>query len=196
MWTYLTRIIIFSAEWNVYLWNLFLSFSLSAQLNCSWGYHLGAMLVLVSITQWRVELGIFYTRFFRVSKLKSALLLCNYCTIALYFVCCMVSYLFICGSMELNLWPKITKSSYDFSLCHCNLHMFCRIRPRALMPSLSIKVISSWLVVLRRLWIIISISKIEFKNWILPLYKRLAWEYKNINTQLFSHTIETFIWED
>ena len=45
----------------------------------------------------------FYTRFFRVSKLKSALLLCNYCTIALYFVCCMVSYLFICGSMELNL---------------------------------------------------------------------------------------------
>ena len=106
--------------WNVYLWILFLSFSLSAQLNCSWGYHLGAM--LVSITQWRVELGIFYARFFRVSKLKSALLLCNYCTIPFYFVSCMVSSLFICGGMELNLWPKITKSSYDFSLCHWNLN--------------------------------------------------------------------------
>ena len=44
----------------------------------------------------------FHTRFSRISKLRSVLLLCNYCTIAFYFVCSMGLTLFICGDVELN----------------------------------------------------------------------------------------------
>ena len=76
----------------------------------------------VSITQWREEIGIFHTRFSRVSKLRSALLLCNYCTIGFYFVCCMASTLFIYRDLELNPLPKNTKFSYYFSLCRWNLN--------------------------------------------------------------------------
>ena len=76
----------------------------------------------VSITQWRVEIGIFYTRFSRVSKSRSALLLCNYCTIAFYFACCIALTLFICGEVELNPRSKNTKSYYYFALCHWNLN--------------------------------------------------------------------------
>ena len=54
-----TRIIIFSAVRKVYLSILFLHFSLSVQLNCSEGHHLGVM--PVSITQWPAEIGIFLT---------------------------------------------------------------------------------------------------------------------------------------
>ena len=99
---------------------LFLNFSLSVQLNGSWGYHLGVM--PVSITECRVDTGIFCTRLPRVSKSLSALLLSNYCTIAVYFVSCMALTLFICGDMELNPGPKNTKSSYNVWLCHWNLN--------------------------------------------------------------------------
>ena len=119
MWVCLTKIMIFSAVRKVYLSILFLYFSLSVQLNRSWGHHLGVM--LVSITKWRVEIGIFHTRFSRLSTSRSALLLCNYCTIAFYFVCCMALTLFICCDVELNPGPKNTKSYY-FSLCHWNLN--------------------------------------------------------------------------
>ena len=120
--TYLTRIIIFSAVSKVYPSILFLNFSLSVQSNRSWGHHLGVM--PVSITQCRVDIGIFCTRFPRVSKSLSALLLSNYCTIAVYFVSCMALTLFICGDVELNPGPKNTKSSYNFWLCHWNLNSF------------------------------------------------------------------------
>ena len=84
----------------------------------------------VSITQWRVEIGIFHTRFSRVSKSRSALILCNHCTITFYFVCCMALALFTCGDVELNPGPKNTKSYY-FSHCYWNLnslpaHNFCK----------------------------------------------------------------------
>ena len=70
----------------------------------------------------RVEIGdSSHTRFSRVSKSKSALLLCYYCTVPFYFVCCMALTLFICGDVELNPGPKNTKSYY-FSLCHWNLN--------------------------------------------------------------------------
>ena len=118
MWIYLTRIIIFSAVRKVYLSILFLHFSPSVQSNRSWGHDLGVM--PVSIIQWRVEIGIFHTRFSKVSKWRSAVLLCNYCTIAFYFVCCMALTLFIYGDLELNPGLRNTKSYY-FSLCHWNL---------------------------------------------------------------------------
>ena len=98
---------------KVYLSILFLHFSLSVQLNRSWGYYL--RVIHFSITQWRTEIRIFHTRFSRVSKLRSELLLCNYCTIACYFICCMALTLFIWGVVELNPGPKNTKS-YHFSL--------------------------------------------------------------------------------
>ena len=66
MWIYLTRSTIFSAVRKVYLSVLFLHFSLSVQLNHSWDHHLDVM--SVSITQWRVEIGIFHNRFSRVFK--------------------------------------------------------------------------------------------------------------------------------
>ena len=106
--------------WKVCLSILFLNFSLSAQLNRSWGHHLGAM--PVSISQCCVEIGIFYTIFSRVSKSKSGILLYNYCTIAIYFVCWIALNVFICGDMELNPGPKNTKSSYKFSFCHRNFN--------------------------------------------------------------------------
>ena len=106
--------------WKVYFSILFLHFSLSVQLIRSWGHHLGVM--PVSIIQWHVEIGIFHTRFSGVSKSRSALLLCNYCTIAFYFVCCKALTLFICGDVDLNPGPKNTKSLYYFSLCHWNLN--------------------------------------------------------------------------
>ena len=102
MWTYLTKIIIFSAMWKV----LFLP---------SWCF-------ACKITQWWVETGIFILDFPGVSKSKSALLLCNYCATAFYSVCCMALTLFICGDVELNPGPKNTKSPYYFSLCHWNLN--------------------------------------------------------------------------
>ena len=117
MWIYLTRIIIFSAVSKFCLSVLFLNFSLSVQLNCSWGHHFGVM--PVSITQWHVEIGFFYTRFSKVSKSRSAPLLQKYCTIAFYFVCCMTLTLFICGDVKLNPRPENTESYY-FSLCHWN----------------------------------------------------------------------------
>ena len=88
--------------------------------SCSWGHHLGV--IPVSITQWRAEIGIFLTTFSRVSKSRSALLICNYCTIAFYAVCCMTSTLFICGDVESNPGPKNTKSPYNVSLYHWNLN--------------------------------------------------------------------------
>ena len=75
----------------------------------------------VSITQWRVEIGIFNTRFPRVSKSRSVFLLCNCCTIAFYFLCCTTLTLFICGHVELNPRPQNTKY-YTFSLCHWNFN--------------------------------------------------------------------------
>ena len=75
----------------------------------------------VSITQSRVEIGIFNTRFPRVSKSRSVLLLCNYCTIAFYFLCFTALTLFICGHVELNPGLQNTKY-YNFSLCHWNLN--------------------------------------------------------------------------
>ena len=119
MWIYLTRIIIFSAVRKVYLSILFLHFSPSVQSNRSWGHDLGVM--PVSIIQWRIEIGIFHTRFSKVSKWRSALLLCNYCTIAFYFVCCMALTLFIYGDVGLKLGLRNTKSYY-FLLCHWNLN--------------------------------------------------------------------------
>ena len=104
MWIFLTRIIIFSVVWKIYLSILFLKFSLSVQSNRSWGHHLGV--IPVSITQWHLEIEIFYTRFFRVSKSRSALLLYNYCTIAFYYVCCIAVTLFICVEVELNPGPN------------------------------------------------------------------------------------------
>lgn len=56
-------------------------------------HHLGVM--SVDIIQWGVEIRIFHTRFSRVFKSRSVLLLCNYCTIVFYFVCCMALTLFI-----------------------------------------------------------------------------------------------------
>ena len=109
---YLIRIIFFSAVWKVYVSVLFLTCSLSVQLNHWWGHHLGVL--PVSITQWQVEIGNFYTRFSRVSKSKSALLFCNYGTIAFHFVCWMVLTVFICGGRQLNLRCKNTKSSLIF----------------------------------------------------------------------------------
>ena len=112
---YLTRIIIFSAVQNVYLSILFLHFSLSVQLGslsrCYACYHYS----MVGRNR------NFYTRLSRVSKSRSALLLCNYCTLAFYFVCCMALTLFICGNVELNPRPKNTKS-YHFALCHWNFN--------------------------------------------------------------------------
>ena len=105
MWIYLTRIMIFSAVRKVYLSIVFLHFPLPVQWNRSWGHHLGV--IPVSITQWRIEIGIFHTRFSRVSKSRFALSFCNYCTIAFYFVYCMALTLFICGDSELN--PGIKK---------------------------------------------------------------------------------------
>ena len=115
MWIYLTTIIIFSAVRKFYISVLFLHVSLSVQLNRSWDLSV----MPVSITQWRVGIWIFYTRFFRVSKSRSALLLCNYWTIAFYFGCCMALTLFICGDVELKPEPKKTKSYY-FSFCDWN----------------------------------------------------------------------------
>ena len=43
-----------------------------------------------------------------VSKSRSALLLCNYCAIAFYSVCCMALTLFIRGDVELNPGPENT----------------------------------------------------------------------------------------
>ena len=117
MWICLAKIIIFSAVRKVYLSILFLHFSLSVKLNRSWGHHLGVM--LVSITKWRVEVRIFHTRFSRLSKPRSALLLCNCCTIAFYFVCCVALTFFICCDVELNPGPNNTKSYY-FSFCHAH----------------------------------------------------------------------------
>ena len=110
---HLTRIIIFSAVLKVFLSILFENFSLSVQLNRAWNHHLSVM--PVSITHWCVEIEIFYTRFSRVSKSKSVLLLWKYCTIVFCFVCCMALTLFTCGDVELNPRPKHTKSSYNFS---------------------------------------------------------------------------------
>ena len=94
-----------------------LTFFTVSTTNRSWGNHLGVM--PVSITQWRVEIGIFHTRFSRVSKSRSVLLLCNYCTIAFYFVC-------YNGLNFIHLWwrepnpgPKNTKFYY-FPFCHWN----------------------------------------------------------------------------
>ena len=56
-------------------------------------HHLGVM--SVDIIQRGVEIRIFHTRFSRVFKSRSVLLLCNYCTIVFYFVCCMALTLFI-----------------------------------------------------------------------------------------------------
>ena len=106
--------------WKVYLLISFLHFSLSVQLNRSRGHHLGVM--PVSITQWCLEIGIFHTRFSRVSNSRSTLLLCNFCTTGFYFVCCVILTLFISGDVELNPGPKNTKSSSYFSLCHWNLN--------------------------------------------------------------------------
>ena len=111
VWIYLTRIIISSAERKVYP----LHFSLSVRLNRSWGHHLAVM--PVGITEWLAEIGIFHTRFSRISKSRSALLLCDYCTIVFHFVCCMVLTLFICGDVELNPGPKNIRSYY-FSHSH------------------------------------------------------------------------------
>ena len=53
-----------------------------------------------------------------------------------------------------------------------NIHMFCQIHPRALIWSLSTKIISSWIVVFTFFCILIvyikCICKIELKNWIPP----------------------------
>ena len=57
-----------------------------------------------------------------VSKLRSALSLCNYCTKAFYFVCCMALHLFICGNMELNPGSKNTTFSSYLSQWHLNLN--------------------------------------------------------------------------
>ena len=103
-----------------FTFQFFLKSSLSIQLNSSWSHYLGVM--PVSITQWRLEIGIFYTRLSRVSKSWSALLLCNSCTIAFYFVCYMVLTLIICGDVELSPGPENNKSSYNFSLCYWNLN--------------------------------------------------------------------------
>ena len=64
------------------------------------------------ITHWRVETGIFKTRCSKVSKLKSELL-CNYCTITFYFLCCMALTVFICGNVELNSGSKNIKCCYN-----------------------------------------------------------------------------------
>ena len=109
---YLIRIIFFWEVWKNYVSVLFLTFSLSVQLNHSWGYHLGVL--PVSIIRWQVEIGNYYTRFSRVSKSKSALLFCNYGTVVFYFVCWMVLTVFICGSRQLNFRCKNTKSSLIF----------------------------------------------------------------------------------
>ena len=76
----------------------------------------------VSITPWHVKIGIFCTRFSRVPKSRSAVLLCNYCTKAFYFVCCTDLTLFVCGDVELNPGPKNTRTSYNFSRCNWNLN--------------------------------------------------------------------------
>ena len=95
-----------------------LHFLLSVQSTCSWGHHLAVM--PVSIIKWRAEIGIFHTRFSRVSNWRFALLLYNYWSIAFHFVCCMALTLFICGNVELNPASKNTQSYY-FSLFHWNL---------------------------------------------------------------------------
>ena len=64
------------------------------------------------ITHWCVETGIFKTRCSRVSKSKSELL-CNYCTITFYFLCCMALTVFICGNVELNSGSKNIKRCYN-----------------------------------------------------------------------------------
>ena len=99
--------------------NFVLTFFTVSTTNRSWGNHLGVM--RVSITQWRVEIGTFHTRFPRVSKSRSALLLCNYCTIAFYFVCCNGLNFIHLWWCEPNLGPKNTKFYY-FSFCHWNLN--------------------------------------------------------------------------
>ena len=84
-----------------------------------------------------------------------------------------------------------------------NIHMFCQIHPRALIWSLSTKIISSWIVVFTFFCILIvyikCICKIELKNWIPPspppLHERLFWYYKKTNTHLLNCTIELFNWE-
>ena len=98
--------------------NCFLTLFTVSTIKCLWVHHLGVM--PVSITQWRVEIRIFRTRLSWISKSSPALLSCNYCTIAFYFVCYMTLTLFICGNVELNLGTPKTKSYY-FSLCHLNL---------------------------------------------------------------------------
>ena len=81
---------------------LFLNISQSVQLNRSWGHHLGFM--PVSITQWHIEIRIFYTRFCRASKSRSVLLLCNYCAIAFILFCMLHGLDFI------HLWWRGAKS--------------------------------------------------------------------------------------
>ena len=98
--------------------NFVLTFFVVSTIKSLWGHHLGVM--PVSIPQWRVEIGIFHTRFSRVSKSRSTLLY-NYCTIAFYFVCYMALTLFICDDVELNPGHKNTKS-YHFSLRYWNLN--------------------------------------------------------------------------
>ena len=98
--------------------NFVLTFFIVSTIKSLWGHHLGVM--PVSIPQWRVEIGIFHTRFSRVSKSRSTLLY-NYCTIAFYFVCYMALTLFICDDVELNPGHKNTKS-YHFSLRYWNLN--------------------------------------------------------------------------
>ena len=50
-----------------------------------WLYFIFIIAKWESPVQWRAEIGIFHTRFSRVSKLRSALLLCNYRTLTFYF---------------------------------------------------------------------------------------------------------------
>ena len=68
--------------------------------------------------------GVFCTRFFRVSKPWSVLLLSSCCSIPFYSVCCKALTLFICGVVELNPGLKNTKSCNYFSVCHWNLKSF------------------------------------------------------------------------
>ena len=80
--------------------------------------------MLVSILQWRAEIGIFNTKLVKYPfKSKYRANVCPRNLNKFYTTCCMFLLLLICaGDIELNPGPRKSNTFYNFSFCHWNLN--------------------------------------------------------------------------
>ena len=136
-WNYLPVIIGESTAWKMskngifFLVRIFLYLDWieenTDQKNSVFGHFLrgdpfGAM--SVSLLQWRAEIGIFSTKFFKyLYKSKYWHNVCPWYLNTFYTICCMFLLLLVCaGDIELNPGPIKNNASCNFSLCQWNLN--------------------------------------------------------------------------